>query len=407
MGQEKRGKLLRTLSLCNVTIAGTGIILGAGIYALIGVAAGMTGNTVWLAFLLSSLIAVMTGLSYAELSSIFKKDAGEYDYAKNAFNLGIAFIVAIMVVLTGVFSAATVAIAFGHYAAKLFSISGFLAAIGIIVVSGWVNYRGIKDSSRLNTLCTIIEGLGLLIIIALGIPYWGKTNLFDMPHGFMGLLRATALVFFAYMGFETIVKLAEETKNPTKTIPKAIVYSLLISTVLYILVSISAVNILDWEALGISEAPLADVAAVSFGAATFMLIAIIALFSTANTVLMTLVTTSRMIYGMASEHVHGIPHKFEKVNIKHKTPTLAILLTAIITILLLGIKNLEVIAYLNNLFLFSSFGVINLAVIVLRYKHRGKRPFTMPGNIGSFPLLAAGGFLSCVLMITFIFFHLV
>ncbi len=399
---EKRGKLLRTLTLSQVTIAGTGIILGAGIYALIGVAAGITGNTIWLAFFFSSLIAMMTGLSYAELSSIFKQDAGEYEYASHAFTKKIAFIVALLVILTGVFSAATVAIAFGHYISELVDLAAMIGAMAIILFCGWINYRGIKDTARLNAICTAIEAFGLFIIILLGLKHFGSVNLFEMPNGFLGVIRATALVFFAFMGFETIVKLAEETKDPTKTIPKAIVYSLIVSTILYILVSISAVNILDWQRLAASQAPLAEAAAVSFGTLTFTLVAIIALFSTANTVLMTLVTTSRMIYGLAEQRVKGIPKIFKRVNVSHKTPTIAIVMITIITLLLLIIKDLETIAYLNNLFLFASFGLVNLAVIVLRYKEKRKRPFTMPMNIGRFPILAAGGFLSCLAMVILI-----
>ncbi|MEK6839829.1 MAG: APC family permease, partial [Nanoarchaeota archaeon] len=353
-----RGKLLRTLTLSQVTIAGTGIILGAGIYALIGVAAGITGNTIWLAFFFSSLIAMMTGLSYAELSSIFKQDAGEYEYASHAFTKKIAFIVALLVILTGVFSAATVAIAFGHYISELVDLAAMIGAMAIILFCGWINYRGIKDTARLNAICTAIEAFGLFIIILLGLKHFGSVNLFEMPNGFLGVIRATALVFFAFMGFETIVKLAEETKDPTKTIPKAIVYSLIVSTILYILVSISAVNILDWQRLAASQAPLAEAAAVSFGTLTFTLVAIIALFSTANTVLMTLVTTSRMIYGLAEQRVKGIPKIFKRVNVSHKTPTIAIVMITIITLLLLIIKDLETIAYLNNLFLFASFGLV-------------------------------------------------
>src|SRR3989344_2795230 len=210
--KQAEGKLKRTLSLFQVTICGTGIILGAGIYALIGEAANMTGNTVWLSFFISAVIAALTGLSYAELSSIFKKDGGEYDYAQLAFNKTVAIIVGIMVLLTGVFSGATVAIAFGRYLSTLIpGLSILVLAIAIIVFCSIINYVGIKQSAIMNTLCTAIEAIGLLIIIALGIPKLGSVNLLEMPNGWTGVFQATALVFFAYMGSETIVKLTEET----------------------------------------------------------------------------------------------------------------------------------------------------------------------------------------------------
>lgn len=404
---SKEPRLKRALSLFQISMCGTGIILGAGIYTLIGVAAGITGNSIWLAFFISSIIAATTGLSYAELSSIYKKDDGEYEYAEKAFSKKIAMLVAIMILLTGIFSAATVALGFGGYLSRLLtSFSPLTLAIFSILFCSWINHRGIKESAILNTIFTIIEAIGLVIIIFLGIKHLGSVNYFEMPNGIYGLLKATALVFFAYMGFETIVKLSEETKNPAKNIPKGIIYSLIASTILYILVAISAVSILNWQKLGSSQAPLADVAASSLGNYAFVLLAVIALFSTANTVLMTVVTTSRLVYGMAERH--AFPKIFSSVNRLHNTPTLAIVLIAIITILSVFIEHIQVVAYLNNLFLFPAFGMVNLSAIMLRWKKQvKKRPFTMPLNIGKMPIPALIGFLSCAVMIIFVILGLV
>ena len=404
---KKRGRLARTLSLFQVTVCGVGIILGAGIYALIGVAAGITGNSIWLAFLISSIIAAFTGLSYAELSSIFKKDSGEYDYTVAGFNKTWGWIVGIMVLLTGVFSAATVAIGFGGYFSKLVPIMPIIPfAILIVVLSTMVNYSGIKESALLNTIFTAIEAIGLLFIIVIGLKHLGSVNLLEMPNGVTGLLKATGLVFFAFMGFETIVKLTEETRNPTKNIPRSIIYSLIFSTILYVLVAISAVSILNWQKLASSSAPLADVAAFSLGEVAFLILAIIALFSTSNTVLMTLVTTSRMLFGMAEKKV--FPKFLTRINKKHKTPTEAILVIGIITLVLVFIRNIDTVAYITNLFLFSTFGIVNLSAIMLRYKQpKKKRPFKMPLNIGKFPVISALGAISCFAMLYVIIISLI
>ena len=166
--KSQNNKLKRELGLFSVTVAGVGIILGAGIYALIGLAAGETGNTIWLSFLISAVVAAFTGLSYAELSSIFKDDSGEYDYVREGFGKKLAVFVSILVVLTGIVSAAVVALGFAGYLSSLISIKYLYAGIVIIVLMTLLNYIGIKDSNRFNLIATSIEFLGLLIIIFLG-----------------------------------------------------------------------------------------------------------------------------------------------------------------------------------------------------------------------------------------------
>ena len=235
-------KLKRELGLFQTTFCGIGIILGAGIYVLIGIAAGYAGNAVWISFLLASFLAVFTGLGYAELSSIFKTDAGEYEYAKTAFNEKIAKIVGLLVIFTGITTAATVALGFGSYVNALSSIPIIIAAVALLALMSYVNFKGIKDTSYLNVLFTFIEGGGLLIIIFLGIKYFGSVDYFEMREGLTGIFKATALAFFAFTGYETIVKLTEETKNPTKTIPRAVILSIIITSVLYVLVAVAAIS---------------------------------------------------------------------------------------------------------------------------------------------------------------------
>ncbi|MBT3865498.1 amino acid permease, partial [Candidatus Woesearchaeota archaeon] len=170
-------KLSRELSLWQVTIAGVGIILGAGIYALIGVAAAGAGNAIWLAFLISAIVAAFSGLSYAELTSMFKGDAAEYDYVKKAFNAKLAFFVSMMILAAGVVSAATVSLGFAGYFIKIVGISTIVAALGLIVLMTLINFTGIKESAWFNTVSTFIEFGGLILVIYLGIKNWGSVDL--------------------------------------------------------------------------------------------------------------------------------------------------------------------------------------------------------------------------------------
>lgn len=397
MGVE--GKLKRELGLFSVTVAGIGIILGAGIYALMGLGAGETGNTIWLSFLISAVVAAFTGLSYAELSSIFKGDAGEYDYIKAGFGPKLASFTSWLIIFTGIVTAAAVALGFAGYFSALTSITYLHAAIGAVILMTLLNYIGIKDSNKFNIFATSVEFLGLILIIFIGIPNFGKVDLLEMPKGFFGVLKAGALLFFAYMGFETIIKLSDEVKDPQKTIPKAIIWSVIITTIVYILVSMAAVSILPAEEIAGSKSPLADVAASVFGNPAFIALSIIALFSTSNTVLLTLLTTSRMIYGMAEKK--SLPKIFSKVHKKRKTPYIAVFATGIITLAMALFEDIGFIADLTTALLFATFALVNLAVIVLRYKINEKRKFLMPVNIGRFPLLALLGIISSLGMLVF------
>ncbi len=398
-------KLKRELGLFQVTIAGVGIILGAGIYALLGVAASSAGNATWLAFLISSIIAIFTGLSYAELSSMFEGDAGEFDYVKTAFNRKYAFIVGLMMITAGFVSSAAVALGFAGYFTSLIKIPLVLAAIILILLMTLINFVGIKESSTFNTVSTLIEFGGLLLIIILGIKHFGSVDLLEMPFGFSGVFSAGALVFFAFMGFESIVKLREETKNPERNIPKALIYSVVITAVVYVLVAISSVSTVSWQNLSSSNAPLATVAIASLGNSALLLLVVIALFSTSNTVLITMLATSRLIYGMAKRN--SLPRVFSLVHKKTRTPWVAVLLLMFLVASFVLIGDIEFVANLTNLFLFGTFASVNLSMIVLRYKGgRIKRSFKCPFNIGKFSVIALFGLLSSLFMLGFVIWNL-
>ena len=397
--------LRRELGIFQVTIAGVGIILGAGIYALLGVAAGTSGNATWLAFLISALIALFTGLSYAELSSIFKGDSGEYDYIKYALSKWYAFLIGLSMIAAGFISAAAVALGFAGYFTQLVSMPLIVVALLLVILMTLINFVGIKETSWFNTVSTFIEFGGLVIIIFLGLKNFGSVNYFDMPQGITGVFSSAALVFFAYMGFESIVKLGEETKDPAKVIPRSLLYSVVITAVLYVLVALAAVSIIGWEELNASSAPLATVAAAVLGSKAFILLGIIALFSTSNTVLITMVATSRLAYGMAKEK--SLPKFLSLVHERTRTPWAAILIIMLLTFLFTVIGDIEIVANLTNLFLFITFASVNLSMIVLRYKLKDrKRSFRCPVNIGNFPVIPLLGFLSSLGMLVFVLFNL-
>ena len=403
--ETPKPKLRRALGLFETTLYGVGIILGAGIYALIGEAAGIAGNMVWLAFAISAVIAAFTALSYAELGSLFAKAAAEFVYVKNAFRSRLlAFIIGYTTVLVGIITAATVSLGFGGYFISLFG--GSIVPIAILVVLAFsaLNFIGIRESMRLNVIFTLVETGGLILIIILGASFLGGVNYFETPpaaeQGFLSPITvAVALIFFAFIGFEDVVNIAEETRQPKKTIPRALLLALGISTVIYMLVSLVAVSVVPYTELAESSAPLALVADRATGGGWGWLLSIIALFSTANTILISLIVASRMLYGLGEEGV--LPKMISVVHSKTRTPYLAIIVTFLAAVFFLSIGDISTVAFLSDFAIFTLFFFVNASVIALRYVMPGeKRGFRVPFNIGKFPLLPLFGCLSSLYMLT-------
>ena len=188
-------ELKRTLGLTECIFFGVGSILGAGIYTLIGKVAGLSGNFIWLSFLIAAVSALFTAFSYAELSSAFPKAGGEYEYAKKAFGKKTGVFLGITISLNGIISGATVAIGFAGYLSVLTGISLLLSALGIIVLVFMVNAMGIRGSSVVNIIFTIIEAGGLFFVIYVALPYIGEVNYMEPPtEGYNGILAASALL---------------------------------------------------------------------------------------------------------------------------------------------------------------------------------------------------------------------
>ncbi|MDI6725004.1 MAG: APC family permease [Methanobacterium sp.] len=390
--------LKRKLGLFEVTVSGIGIILGAGIYALLGEAAPLSGNALWLSFLISSTVAAFTALSYAELSSMFPSSAAEYEYVKNAMGERIGFVIGWIIIFSAIISASTVAVGFGNYLGVIFNIPSIYSAIVLITVLSVILFIGIKQSAWVAILFTSIEALGLLIIFFIGIPYYGTVNYFEMPLGLNGVFASAALIFFAYLGFEEIVKLSDETNEPNKNIPLAIILAMVISTLLYILVAFSSVSILGWEALADSTAPFSQIAFTALGPNGSFLLSVIALFATSNTVLLLLLAGSRIVYGMSASN--SLPLILRKVHPRTRTPWISIIVVGIVAIAFLFLGNLGFLASATNYTLFLSFIFINASVVILRYiSPELNRPFRIPLNIKNLPLLPVFGLITCIILL--------
>lgn len=386
-------ELSRHMGLFHLTMYGVGLVLGAGIYVLIGEAAGFAGNSMWISFLLGAVVAVFAGLSYAELAALFPKAAAEYTFVKNAFkNNFLAFVIGWLTAITSVIVAATVALGFGGYLTQFIDIPITIGAIILVSILSIVNFIGIKESAWANTVFAIITAAGLALIIFLGVVAepTEQIDYFETSNGYTGIILAFVLIFFAFIGFEDMANVAEEVRRPQKTIPRAIMLSILITGIIYVLVSLSVIQILDWQVLAKSSAPLADVAHAALGENGRITLSLIALFATASTVLITLVAGARILYGMSKSG--SLPNFLSRVHFKTKTPWIAVIGILVASIGFTLVGDIVIVANITVFAVVITFAVINLAVIVLRYTEPNlERKFKVPFNIGKLPVLPLFG----------------
>lgn len=391
---QNDGKLRRTIGPAQLTLYGLGSMLGAGIYGLIGTAAGQVGNALWLAFIFALVAALLTALSYASLGSRYPRAGGAAYVTQRAFGMPmLSFVIGLALVLAGIASVATQSRVFAGIVMDLLgteTLPLWLFAVGFLTVLGGIVFAGIRESLWVNVLCTVVEATGLLIIIAVGMSYWGSVDYFETPaeSGFdftVLVIQGAILTFFAFIGFEDTINVAEECKNPEVTLPVGIIAATSIAALIYIAVAISAVSVVPPDELSEAAAPLTEVIARAAPAIPPILFTAMTLFAVANTALVNYVTSSRLVYGMAQQKL--LPERLGDVHDRTKTPHLAVALLFIILVPLALTGTVGELAAATVLLLLTVFTVVNAALVVLK-RRRGEKPgrFEVPLFV---PLLGA------------------
>jgi APA family basic amino acid/polyamine antiporter len=392
-------RLKRSITLFETVTYALCVIIGAGIYVLIGAAAGVAGNGVWLSFLFAALIAGCSGLSYAELSSMMPRDAAEYDYVEHAFrSKRAAFGIAWLKIVSTIIAAAAVSLGFGGYLESLVGVPHVAGALLLISIAVLLNLLGAQCSMKVGAFMVAITVFGLLIVVFSGLGHIGSINYFDLKSGLSGVFSAAALIFFAFLGFEEVVNLGEEAEHPRSILPKALMISIIISTVLYTAVSLVAISVVPWQDLAASNSPLSLVANVTLGPNGSLLLALIALVATGGTTFALIFSYSRMIYGMAEEG--SMPKIFLRLS-KNYTPYMAVLASGMAAALVALLGDIRFVASVTDFGALFVFLILNLALIVLRFRPgRLHGEFRMPLNIGRFPVIPAIGSAFCLYMLT-------
>jgi len=386
---KQEGKLNRELGLGDVIMFGVGGIVGAGIYAIIGEAAGLAGNMLWLSFAIAAGVALLTGMAYAEFVSQFPDAGGSFEYIKQSFSEKTALRLSGIMLFTGIIAPAAIAISFSDYLGRLLEVPHWITTIGIVVFMSLINIIGAKESSWFNSLATIITLLGLGSVIWFALPSWGEADLLALPEtGPRGLFLGSALIFFSYVGFEDLVKMAEEVKMPEKTMPRGILISGVLVLIIYVLIAISSVNVMDPQELAESKGPLAQVLETVAGKAWVTGLVVVALFATSKTILSNILGSSRLLFDIARDSNITWMQKLTQVDEKRNTPTFAIIAIGILVVAFSLIGNLKVVASMSNIFVFILFITVNIALLRFRKTHTkgSSAPFRIPLNINNYPL---------------------
>lgn len=378
-----------------------GVIVGAGVYSVIGAAAGLAGESLWISFAIGAVVAALTAISYAEMTTAFPTAGAEYVYIRHALPAfhSIAFGVAVVILIGGAAAAATVAMAFGGYLRIFLDIPQSLSALLLLAVCAGVSIWGLREASWLNAVFTVIEVAGLILVIAAGMTRSDfATPLLLPPQS--GVLAAAAILFFVYLGFEEVANLTEEVRDPQRDLPRAIFISLAITTALYVLVALAVIALASPTELAGSAAPLAIALQKTWPSAAGILSGI-ALFATANTVLVTLIAASRLAFSMARDG--ELPAAIATILPNRQTPWAAVILCFVISIVLLPIGDLKILAELSSFAALVAFLAVNIALIILRYRLPDHpRPFRVPlalGRVPIAPVMAIGSIL--VLLVHF------
>jgi len=372
--QTIEGPLRRVLGTKMLLVFVVGDVLGAGIYALVGEVGAEVGGAIWTAFTAALVLAVLTAFAYAELVTKYPQAAGSALYVDRAYKVPfLTFMVGFAVMASGITSASTLSRAFaGDYFEQFVDVPLVAVAIGFILVVAAVNLRGIAESVRINMVLTAVEVFGLLLIVAVGIAALGEghgdfSRNFEFKEGesvFTAIVGGASLAFYALIGFEDSVNVAEETRDPVRSYPRALFGGLVIAGVIYLLVTLTASMVVPTGQLSGSSGPLLEVVKEGPVDIPLKVFAFIALLAVANGALINMIMASRLVYGMARRDI--VPAAFGRVLSTRRTPHVAIAFTTAIAVVLISTGDIGELADTTVLLLLSVFVVVNVTVLVLR-----------------------------------------
>lgn len=380
---RERNELVRALSLKDAVAVGLGAIIGAGIFVVTGVAAGVAGPAFIVGLIIAGIIASFNGLSSAQLAAVYPHSGGTYEYGYRLLSPSFGFSAGWMFLISKLSAAGVVAIGFGSYFHQILPIASPLQiSVGAVIILTVVNLFGIKKAGVLNLVIVSFTLLSLLYFVFSGIPAVETSNFSPFtPFGISGIAEAAALLFFAFTGYARIATLAEEVRRPEKTIPSAVIITILFAILLYTAVSVVSTGVVGAEKMATGTSPLQAVAntlttpaigvVVSIGASTAML----------GVLLSQILGISRMMLAMGRRK--DLPPFFEKVHGRYKVPHLGIIFTGLLILLLTLTGSFEFIVRAASFTILLYYSITNIAALRQpRTEQRYGRVIPILGLIG-------------------------
>lgn len=397
---KAHGGLAKSLGVIRLSLYGIGTIIGAGIYSVVGPAAAVAGDAIWLSFIVAAVISAFSGLSYAEIASALPGAGAEHNFLRKTFPAfpALAFTVGLFIAVHGAATLATVALTFGNYAQAMMPMNPIIIAFMLMGLATAINIAGIGKASFVSAALTVLQVSCLLAFALFAIPS-GDRSLYHLawPDNFAGVLQGAAILFFIYSGYEHMASLSEEAKRPDRDLWRAFMIALGVTTIVYMAVIFGVLSLVSAGSLANSQSPLADAARQLSG--TFGLIIVgAALVATANAVLSASLSGSRLLFGMARDG--DLPRALARTLQESRSPWIGALTFLAIALSFAAVGKIEFVASLSSLGVTLVFAVINAAVIVLRFTQPDlERPFRLP-SIGNVPPTAVLGVATSLLLAT-------
>ena len=389
--------LRRKLGISLVTLYGLGTTIGAGIYVLVGEVAGVAGLYAPLAFIIASVLAGFSALSFAEFSVRYPVSAGEAAYVSAGLSQRyLGLIVGLLVIASGAVSSGAIVNGFVGYLNIFIDVPREVAIVGVAILLGAIASWGILQSVIFASIITAIEIGGLVLIVVVGLP----TSLEHFPEVvsqlptfssnlLVTIMLGATLAFYAFIGFEDMINVAEEVKDVSRTMPRAIILTLIITTLLYFLISVIAVTSLPLDTLTGSEAPLADIYEQNTGNKPY-LISLIGIFAVLNGALIQIIMAARIIYGLSQQG--RLPDQLGQVHPKTQTPVNATLVVTLIVLVLALALPLLLLAQYTSAITLTVFCLVNISLIAVKRKSDEQPSFQVPLWVPVLGAITSGAF---------------
>ena len=391
---QNQTQYLKVLTFKDLLWSGLSSMIGVGIFVILTDVTRYSKNYAWISMLLAGISVLFTTFSYAELASIYNSNTTEYSYIKEVTNDKFALLSYFFISISDLLVLATIALGFGNYVGSIINQSSILIAVVSLIFFNIINFLGIKTSVAFSQKALMIKLFALGLIIFMGLFRCNSLNLVEPQVQVTPIINGSMYALFAYIGFQYIINLSEESIHPETDIPKAMLYGVGITTIIYTLVTIVSLMCIGSNALSLSNVPLANVCSELFGQHGSMFLKVLAIVALADTLLMSSVSQSRSFHGIFEKIIPNFTQT--DLHQKYKTPHISIIILTVLTILLVCcLQSVSQTAIYGDIIALVTFLGVNIIAIIMRYKSPDvKRGFTIPFNIGKMPIISVCGALT-------------